>query len=245
MLSSGAIQVEADGQDVNFGNFSSDAGDGSITFPVLTNPMSLIGLMFGQSVTLVKVVSPELVSQASFDLEIPVWDPPPITVDLEGSIGIDARFTADYDTYGIVEAASYISGGGSSARDHRLRDLLDGLYFDDTPTLDQLGVMEPATSISVYGSVSVGASAGYSGVLAAGVGGGVTLNISMSLKDNAPPNLESAAYLQSEQQRSNKTRVSRVRRLGRGVWRPSVRVQFEWLGQLSCCSPRRIFLASP
>ncbi len=184
----------------------SDSGEGAITFPVLDDPKSLIGLLFGQNVTLVHVVAPELIASAGFSIDIPVWDLPPITVDIGGSIGIDLRFAAGYDTYGLVEAGQYIAGGGADPGTIST-DLLDGLYIDDTPTKDSLGATEPATSVSILGSVSLSADVGIPGLLSAGVGGAVTLTVTMSLKDSAPQDLYTPAYYKANNN-DNKTRPS-------------------------------------
>ena len=203
--SSGAIQAAADGADASFSQFMSNT-DGSITFPVLDDPKSLIGLLFGQQVVLVHVTAPELVASAGFEIDIPVWDLPPIEAVIKGSIGIDLRFAAGYDTYGLTEVGAYLTSTKSPSASVIALDLLDGLYFDDTPTMDALGAMEPATSVSILGNVSLEADIGIPGLLSAGVGGGVTLTVTMSLKDDAPPNVESAAYYKANNN-DNKTQI--------------------------------------
>ena len=207
-LSGAAIDDQANSASSSFAQFESQTGQGAITFPILDNPQSLIGLLFGQNVTLVHVVAPELTASAGFSISIPVWDLPPITVEIGGSIGIDLRFAAGYDTYGLVEAGSYIGGGGSDPGTIAT-DLLDGLYIDDTPTKNALGSTTPSTSVSILGSVSLSADVGIPGLLSAGVGGAVTLTITMSLKDSAPQDLFTPAYYKANNN-DNKTRPSEL-----------------------------------
>jgi Ca2+-binding RTX toxin-like protein len=173
-------QIDSSAADAS-STFSSDlntAGAGSFSFPILDDPKSLIGLIFGQNVTLVQITSPELTAGASYTVEIPVW--PFITADLSAGFSVDARFSAGYDTYGIVQAVAAIEAHASAGT--VVADLADGLYINDAIQKDG----NPATFVGISGTIAVGASVGLGDLISVGVEGGVTLTVSVSLKDSGP-----------------------------------------------------------
>jgi hypothetical protein len=139
-----------------------------------------------------------LIATANFQVDIPVY--PFITANLDAKVGIDVRFAAGYDTYGLVQAAADIKAGNSSAI---AGDLAAGFYIDDTKQSDG----NPATYVGILGGISVGASVGLGGLLSAGVSGGITLGIGVSLKDSAPADYGTAAYHKANDN-DGKTRIS-------------------------------------
>jgi hypothetical protein len=110
------------------------------------------------------------------------------------------RFAAGYDTTGITEAVADAKAGNTGAIPG---DLADGFYIDDTPLADGL----PATYIGIEGSIGVSAGVGVAELASAGIGGGITMNIGISLKDSGPTNGSlSPAYLKANDN-DNKTRL--------------------------------------
>ena len=93
-------------------------------------------------------------------------------------------------------------------------DIADGFYIDDTPTMDALGDTEPATYIGITGALSVGPDIGIADVASAGIAGGISLSLGVSLKDTAPPNYtppgsgQTVAAYDKANNNDNKTRLS-------------------------------------
>ncbi len=193
-------QIDSSAAQANptFGADWGATGETNITFPILDNPMSVLGLMFGQQVTLVHITAPKLVASANFSVDIPVY--PAVTADLTANFGIFVKFAAGYDTYGLVEAGKDIKAGNVSAVPG---DLADGLFIDDTKGADGL----PATAIGITGGIGIGASVGLGGLISVGVGGGIQLSIGVSLKDSAPANFGTPEFHKANDN-DNKTRIS-------------------------------------
>ncbi|HTW68745.1 MAG TPA: right-handed parallel beta-helix repeat-containing protein, partial [Acetobacteraceae bacterium] len=196
--------TQAEDEDSGFSSFMGEVGSGSITFPILSNPMTLIGLMFGEQANLVIVTSPELTASASDSIDIPVY--PAITADVVISVEVDARISAGYDTTGIVEAAQDIKAGASAYQ--IASDLADGFFINDAPMQSLLG-MQPATFFGIGGMLGVGVSVGFGSLLSVGVGGGLGLNLSVSLKDYGPSDFGTPAYQQANYG-DDKTRPSEL-----------------------------------
>ncbi|HEX4366549.1 MAG TPA: LEPR-XLL domain-containing protein, partial [Rhodopila sp.] len=192
----------AENDSSGFDSFMTQAGAGSITFPILTNPMTLIGLLFGQQANLVVITSPELYAQVSTSIDIPVY--PFVTADLVASFSIDARFSGGYDTTGILEAVHDVTSNPSAIPG----DLLDGFFINDAALQSLIGI-EPATFIGIQGMIGVGASVGFGSLLSVGVGGGIGLSLSVSLKDSVPDTYGTAAYRQANDG-DGKTRPSEI-----------------------------------
>ena len=57
--------TQAEDESSGFSSFMGEVGSGSITFPILSNPITLIGLMFGKQANLVVATSPELTANVS------------------------------------------------------------------------------------------------------------------------------------------------------------------------------------
>jgi Ca2+-binding RTX toxin-like protein len=202
------LDSEAD-QNAGFSDFTSSVGDGSISFPILDNPMSLVGLLFGHQATLMQIQAPELSATANASIVVPVWDDPPIDALLTASISVDVRFAAGYDTYGLTEAAAALTAGDPGAV---LGDLADGFYVDDTPTTDALGITEPNSFVRITGTVGIAPAVGIADLATAGVGGAISLSIAASLKDTAPPDFappgQTVAAYDKANNNDNKTRLS-------------------------------------
>ena len=196
----------AESDSSGFNSFMQDSenssGTPSFQFPILTQPSTLIGLLFNQQANLVTFTSPELYTTVSTSIDIPVFAF--VTADLTASFSIDGRFAGGYDTTGIIEAVHDATTNPSAIPS----DLLDGFYVSDVQTQSMIG-LEPATFIGIQGMIGVGASVGLGSLLSVGAGGGIGLSISVSLKDSVPDNYMTAAYRQANDG-DGKTRPSEI-----------------------------------
>ena len=103
---------------------SFSVGEPSFSFPMIEDPKSILGLLFGKDVDLISVTLPSLRFEFTYGQTFgPIWTPPPIFISLQGgfSVGVDLGF--GYDTFGMRE---FLSSGDSL-------DLLDGFFIDDDP----------------------------------------------------------------------------------------------------------------
>ena len=136
-----------------------------IDFPILHDPMAVIGLLMGQvsPVDLVHVTLPtfSFVFSKSYDFHFFVG-PVPVIASVYFSAGVHINLAFGYDTSGIMR---YMS-------DHQFLDLLDGFYVDDT--------LGPQLSFFA----TIGVQAGVDLVLvAAGIGGEITGTVNFQLHD--------------------------------------------------------------
>ena len=145
----GAIDGQISSADSTFSS-DEDSTGGGISFPILDNPKSLLGLIFGQPVNLVQVRAPELTASADESVDYQVY--PYVVVNITGSIGIDVRFAAGYDSTGMSELVSDIKAASAAhttvSPGTVTSDLLDGFYIDDSKQSDGL----PATYVGIDGS---------------------------------------------------------------------------------------------
>ncbi len=152
------------------GSFGSEDVSG-FDIPLLTNPLSALGLIFGQDIALITYDMPALTLGFEYRQSIPIWAAPPINLVLGGGLyaGIDMKF--GYDTAGIRK---FIDSGDAA-------DLLAGLYIDDTV---ENGVDKPIAFLR--GQLTGGASIGFPG-LSVGAEAGIRAEILFDLFDGVRP----------------------------------------------------------
>ena len=101
--------------------------EGMFSIPLLQNPASAIGLLFGDDVDLIKYQAPQLNVGFDFQIGIPVF--PVFNITVGGQLGAVIDFAFGYDTAGIRKFAET----------QRALDLLDGFFFDDRAEFDSSG----------------------------------------------------------------------------------------------------------
>ena len=83
---------------------SADAGiDGDFTldFPIVTNPEAILAILLGQDVDLVTVDMPTFFVNATIEMEIVFYSPPPIFVVVKGSFSLEIDVDFGFDTSGL------------------------------------------------------------------------------------------------------------------------------------------------
>jgi VCBS repeat-containing protein len=92
----------------------------ALQFPIIDDPLGgVIDMLMGKPADLMLFTPPDLAVKVGFRQTYPVY--PPLFVGLGGEIGLEARLTIGFDTYGITE---YFASGN-------ILDILDGFYIDD------------------------------------------------------------------------------------------------------------------
>ncbi|MCC6640239.1 MAG: right-handed parallel beta-helix repeat-containing protein, partial [Deltaproteobacteria bacterium] len=154
-----------------FAEASASITGGGFRFPILEDPSSAFGLIFGKDIDLVRYDVPrlELSFKLSQSFPLPVPSPIPIVVRIAGQIGATIDFELGYDTHGFKSFAE-------SANKNPLL-LFDGFFVADT-----VGGKD-VPEVVLEGKVSAGA--GVSIVVASvGVEGGVFASVDFNLKDD-------------------------------------------------------------
>ncbi len=155
----------------SFAEASSNITGGGFRFPILEDPASAFGLIFGKDIDLVRYDVPrlELSFKLSQSFPLPTPSPIPIVVRLAGQISAVIDFELGYDTHGFRTFAE------STNKNPLL--LFDGFFVADT-----VGGKD-VPELTLEGKVSAGA--GFSiGVASVGVEGGVFTSIDFNLKDD-------------------------------------------------------------
>ncbi|SDJ14585.1 Ca2+-binding protein, RTX toxin-related [Actinokineospora alba] len=148
-------------------------GKAGFSFPVLSDPTKLFGLIMGQDVDLIKFDSGPLRLAFSYSQSFgPVYAPPPVLVNISGSASVEARFRAGFDTYGIRKAVEAVQAG----RDIPVT-ILDSIYLE---TVDDAG--KPLPVVTFRGELAAGAAVSVV-LIEVGIKGGVALTISLSWAD--------------------------------------------------------------
>ena len=148
-------------------------GDHGLSIPILDDPKSILGLMFGFNVDLVRYKPPSFEIDVEFEFPpIPVWSPPPVLLTIGVEAGVEVRLAFGYDTGGLV----------AFSKTHDINSLLDGLYLDDDP--DRLG--DDPLELRAFFGVTAKASVSV-GVLEVEVEGGLFGFAGLNLKDDVDP----------------------------------------------------------
>src|SRR6185436_14751395 len=139
-----------------------DLADIGLDIPLITHPMNIIKLLFGQRVDLIVWDIPRL--EAGFEFEQsfgPLLPPVPLYARIFGSLSVFADFLIGFDTRGFEPGMS----------------IFDGFYFGD---FDGSGDDVPELGLSA----TIGAGAELNVVIAkAGVEGGITANLGADWND--------------------------------------------------------------
>ena len=142
---------------------------GGIEFPLLSDPWSAIGLLFGADVDLFRFKLPTLSVQGNLDIPpFPIPNPfvPGLSAKVGGDLGVFAQLGGGYDTVGI---RSMLESGNPLAN---LDDLFEGLYLSDLPGNE----LEFKGSLSVAGGIEAGFASAY-------LGGGLRAAVGVDLND--------------------------------------------------------------
>ena len=102
--------------------------DAGFTIPILDDPKSIIGMMFGINVELIHYKPPAVLLTVKYEFpSIPIWATPPVELTLGVFGQFELHMGIGYDTAGFA----------AFQKSHNTFDLLNGLYLDDDP--DHLG----------------------------------------------------------------------------------------------------------
>jgi parallel beta-helix repeat protein len=148
----------------NFGDqgqfqLDQNPADYGLSFPIITNPGSILGLFLGQNVNLFTFTTPPAISAETLDQYFPILGP--LGVEFKGTIDSNddaflfgAQFSFGYDTFGLTSG-----------------NPLQGFYVNDSDSF-------------VAVDFGVGAFAALDAVIASGgVGGSINANVGLSLND--------------------------------------------------------------
>ena len=149
-------------QKLNSGGF----GQG-FSFPILTDPSQIFGLLLGQEATLIEYDMPPLIFDFSYTQFFPIFGP--LGVSITGNVGATIDFAFGYDTAGIKH---FIDTG---LRNPAL--LFDGFFVSD---LNDAGQDVP--ELQLRAGISAAAELNL-GVARAGVAGGIFATVDFDLHD--------------------------------------------------------------
>jgi autotransporter-associated beta strand protein len=164
---SGAAQTAAD----TAASFTTD-----VAFPVLDDPASLLGMLFGQDVNLVTFTGVFNLPVGNFNQSvfIPILGPAGITLTLAANFSLTGKIEAGYDTQGVREAFNDAAGNPGKIPS----DLLDGFYIAGPNGADK------GTSIIVKAGISgmagVSLNVGFASATL-GPSGGLAANLTVTM----------------------------------------------------------------
>gem|GEM_PF-3274052 len=155
---------------------------GGFTFPAFDNPKSLLSVLVGQDVDIIRFDAGELKAEFTKAFKFgPPIGPVPVSVGATVSFKVTGHLEVGYDTRGIRLAIQRLTNDDPTDDGFfgKLATLLQGVYFDDNKN----GVDVP--EIALFGGVSVQAALDVL-VLEAGIRGGVAANVDLNLHDGGP-----------------------------------------------------------
>lgn len=143
-----------------------------LSFPILDDPKSAIGLLIGQKVDFFKFDLPEFDFKAGIKGSFRIPPVPILKVSFGGEIGAKLDLGFGYDSDGIQQWAT---GGYQS---EQVEKIFDGFYIDD----NRQGA-EDLPELKVIGTLKAGVGADV--VIAEGeVNGGIQATVNIDLEDN-------------------------------------------------------------
>ena len=163
-------------------------GDNSVvSFPVLDDPSSLLGMLFGQDVNLVTVNLPFNITNQSFgtgNIFIPILGPLGLNVSFNANFSASGDLDVGYDTQGLRDALANPSGNIPN-------DFLDGFYIQGpTGTLNTPGY-DPGTSLTLNAGLN-GAGGGELnldvGSASLDISGGLNANLNVTMNPGIEEN---------------------------------------------------------
>jgi len=138
-----------------------------ISFPIITDPGQIFGLLMGNEVDLIRIDPAPLKFEFRYSQFFPIWGP--LGAAIEGRVGVDIDFSFGYDTLGFRR---FMDGGFRNPL-----TLFDGFYVGDWNAAGQ-----DIPEVRFYGGIT--ASAEINLVAAkAGVGGGIFFTVDFNLHD--------------------------------------------------------------
>jgi len=161
------VDAQLSGKAGEFDQAKDDVGSG-FSIPILEDPSTAIGLLFGQDVLLFEYTMPTLGIEFEFRKKFgPFWDV--LWVHVGGRLGAQADFTFGYDTKGL---SVFIDNPGNPAV------LIDGFYVSDR--IDSKGQDPP--EVTVWGELFGGGSVDLL-LVEGGADVGVRATIGLNLRD--------------------------------------------------------------
>ncbi|MBF2026124.1 MAG: DUF4347 domain-containing protein [Oscillatoriales cyanobacterium C42_A2020_001] len=151
---------------------------GGLAFPILQNPTTAFGLLLGRDVSLFTFDLPTLEVDFPVDEFFPILGP--LGVRLAGGFNARADFAFGYDTFGIRQFTNALTDGNPATTPDP-GQLFNGLFVSDTDRPDgTFGTDVPeirlTATINAFGAINII-------VAGAGVGGGITANVNLDLRD--------------------------------------------------------------
>ncbi len=138
---------------------------GSLAFPILQDPSSVLQLLMGQTINLVTYSSPTLTASFNYTQVFPIFGP--LVATLGGEVSASLHVAFGYDTFGVQEWAH-----AGFAPSELPKDLSDGFYLvaDGTP------------NVALHAGITAGAGINL-GLASGGVDGGIFADVNMALHD--------------------------------------------------------------
>jgi hypothetical protein len=124
------------------------------SFPFISQPSILFGLLMGKNVDLVKFSSPTLTLGFSMHYDFPLPPLPVLVATVAGSIDASFHLQVGYDTYGLKELVE--------DPQHNWTDVLDGLYIytDPSAPVDKTTEVSLKLTLGIGGGVNLGVASG-------------------------------------------------------------------------------------
>ncbi|BAN68243.1 DUF4347 domain-containing protein [endosymbiont of unidentified scaly snail isolate Monju] len=184
-------------------------GDGGFSFPLLTNPGDVVGLLLGKDVDLFIYDMPKLVLSFDYRRSFPIF--PGLNARIGGGVSATADF--GFDTSGL---RAFFDSGFTRP------DLIFTGFFVDDQVVDAAGNRVASYSqgqldsgqvtdlpeVTMTAGIVAGASVGISGLVEAGVDGGIKARVDFDLNDLANPGTGRGTLV--EAQYDNKLRVDEI-----------------------------------
>ncbi|MDH3549896.1 MAG: hypothetical protein OEQ16_11155, partial [Gammaproteobacteria bacterium] len=150
---------------------------GSFRFPILQDPTSVFGLLMGQNIDLFIFDLPQLNLNFEYVKSYPVF--PGLNARIGGKISATTNFSFGFDTTGLRAWAE-----DEDFNPFEIDRIFEGFFVDDHG-IEDTDSDEPEATIMA--GLVAGASLGLSGLVEAGVDGGVEAEITFDLNDLPNP----------------------------------------------------------
>ena len=147
---------------------------GSIQFPIINDPMTMLGFLMGKDVDLFIYDLPALDFSVEYVKSFPVF--PGLNARIGGSVWAYTDLSFGFDTSGVRTWAFEDNFSLGS-----LDQIFQGFYFGDWETPGDASTEKP--EIVVGASLIAGASLGIGGLVEAGVEGGIAVEVGLDLND--------------------------------------------------------------
>ncbi|MCH5376202.1 MAG: hypothetical protein JJ992_19705, partial [Planctomycetes bacterium] len=160
---------------------------GSFQFPLVTDPLSAVGLLLGKDASLFLYDLPGLDLKFNFVKSFPVF--PGLNARFGGEVAATTNFSFGFDTTGLRSWADSNDDGELDFQGDPLR-IFRGFFVDDhvdfsgdTYTVASLDAGADAPEATLSAAVIAGASVGVPGLVEAGVEGGIRGTLEFNLHD--------------------------------------------------------------